>query len=76
MLFQKGRGRHSRFGTIYFWCLSALFASATFLSVMRWAENYHLFMLGAAAFGCACFGRLALQQRWPHWIRPSHTLSC
>ena len=36
---------------------------------MHWAENYHLFMLGTAAFGCACFGRLALQQRWPHWIR-------
>jgi hypothetical protein len=29
MLSQKRRGRHSRFGTIYFWCLLALFGSAT-----------------------------------------------
>ena len=69
MLSRKGRGRHSRFGTIYFWCLSALFASATLLSVIRWSENYHLFVLGAVAFGCARFGRSALQLRWPHWIR-------
>ena len=32
MLSPKRRGRHSRFGTIYFWCLLALSASATFLS--------------------------------------------
>ena len=24
-----------------------------FLSVMRWAENYHLFILGALSFGSA-----------------------
>ena len=69
MLSQKGRGRHSRFGTIYFWCLLALFVSAAFLSVMRWSENYHLVILGAVAFGCAWFGRSALRLRWPHWVR-------
>ncbi|HWZ12544.1 MAG TPA: hypothetical protein VNX22_05330 [Acidobacteriaceae bacterium] len=69
MLSRKGRGRHSRFGTIYFWCLLALSLSATFLAFMRWSENYHLFFLGAAAFGCAWFGRSALQLRWPNWIR-------
>jgi hypothetical protein len=69
MLSRKGRGRHSNFGTIYFWCLLALFVSATFLSVVRWSENYHLFILGAAAFGCAWFGRSALRLRWPHWVR-------
>ena len=41
MLSEKGRGRHSTAGKVYFWCLLALFASATFLSVVRWAENYH-----------------------------------
>lgn len=40
MLSEKRRGRHSKFGTIYFWCLLALFGSATFLSLMRWDENY------------------------------------
>ena len=39
MLSRKGRGRHSRFGTIYSWCVLALFVSATFLSIMRWYEK-------------------------------------
>ena len=69
MLCPKRRGRHSRFGTIYFWCLSALGASATFLALMRWAENYHLFILGACSFACAWFGRTALRRRWPHRFR-------
>jgi uncharacterized membrane protein len=69
MLSRKGRGRHSTLGTIYFWCLLALSISVTLLSIMRWSENCHLFILGAVAFGCAWFGRSALRQRWPHWVR-------
>ena len=69
MLSRKGRGRHSTAGTTYYWCLLALFASATFLSVMRWAENYHLFILGALSFGSAWFGRTALRRRWLLWAR-------
>jgi len=59
MMSRKGRGRHSTFGTVYYWCLSAVFASATVLSVMRWAENYHLFIIGALAFATALLGRSA-----------------
>ncbi|GMO19407.1 MULTISPECIES: hypothetical protein [Bradyrhizobium] len=69
MLSQKRRGRHSRLGTIYFWCLLALFASATLLSLMRWAENYHLFVLGTLSFACAWIGRTALRHRWRYWVR-------
>jgi hypothetical protein len=69
MLSEKRRGRHSTFGTVYFWCLLALFGSATFLSIMRWAENYHLFALGGVSFGCAWFGRSALRGRWQNWAR-------
>src|SRR5712675_1251464 len=69
MLSEKRRGRHSTFGTIYFWCLLALFASATSLSLMRWAENYHLFILGAVSFACAWIGRVALRRRWRYWVR-------
>jgi uncharacterized membrane protein len=69
MLSTKGRGRHSTFGKAYYWCLLALFASATFLSAMRWAENYHLFVLGALSFASAWSGRAALRQRWPYWAR-------
>jgi hypothetical protein len=69
MLSEKRRGRHSKFGTVYYWCLLALFASATFLSVMRWSENYHLFVMGAASFACAWFGHWSLRWRWRHWVR-------
>ena len=68
MLAQKGRGRHSSFGTFYYWCLLALFASATVLSVMRWAENYHLFLLGALSFASGWLGRAALRRRWRRWV--------
>ena len=69
MLARKGRGRHSRAGTIYFWCQLALFASATVLAVMRWSESWHLFVLGALSFVAAWLGRQALRRRWPSWAR-------
>ena len=69
MLSEKRRGRHSAFGATYFWCLLALFASATLLSLMRWSESYHLFILGALSFACAWTGRAALRRRRPHWVR-------
>jgi uncharacterized membrane protein len=69
MLSQKRRGRHSRSGTIYFWCLLALCASSTLLSLMRWSESYHLFILGAMSFTCAWVGRAALRRRWRYWVR-------
>ena len=65
----KQPGQHPRFGTIYFWCLAAIFASATLLSIMRWAEDYHLFILGALSFGSALVGRTARRNRWLGWIR-------
>jgi len=69
MLSRKGRGRHSRFGTIYFYCLLMLFASATFLSLMRWSEDDHLFVLGALSCAAAVVGRAALRGRWRHGVR-------
>ena len=69
MLSEKRRGRHSKLGTIYFWCLLALFVSTTFLSVVRWRENYHLFALGAVSLGCAWIARAALRNRWRSWVR-------
>lgn len=67
MLSPKGRGRHSKFGTIYFWCLAAVFTSATALSAVRWAEDYQLFILGMLSFAAAFLGRRALQRRWRNW---------
>jgi hypothetical protein len=36
---------------------------------MRWADNYHLFVLGAMSFASAWIGRTALRHRWPYWVR-------
>jgi hypothetical protein len=61
MLARKGRGRHSRYGTIYFWFLSGVFVTATALSIARWRENDHLFVLGVLSFGAAVAGRQMLR---------------
>jgi len=69
MLSRKGRGRHSDFGTIYFWCLAAVFVTAMALSVVRWAEDYHLAILGALALAAAYWARTAARQVWRGWVR-------
>ena len=69
MLSGKRAGRHPTAGTIYYWALVAGFASATALSVVRWAEDYHLFFLGLLSFAAAFLGRLARRKRWRGWLR-------
>jgi uncharacterized membrane protein HdeD (DUF308 family) len=69
MLCQKRRGRHSTFGTTYYWCLSVLVVSATGLSLVRWTENYHLFVLGALSLIAATIARTALRQHWRNRLR-------
>jgi hypothetical protein len=69
MLSPKGRGRHSRVGIRYYWCLAVVFVSMALLSGMRWAEDYHLFVLGALSFTAATIGRTALRRRWSGWVR-------
>ena len=69
MLSKKEHGRHSNWGTIYFWFLFGVFVTMSVLSFMRWAENYHLFILGALSFASAYFGRAAARRRWQQWAR-------
>jgi uncharacterized membrane protein len=69
MLSRKGRGRHSTAGTIYYWSLTALAASAALLSAARWSEDYDLFIFGALAFIAASIGRAAARGHWPYWTR-------
>jgi uncharacterized membrane protein len=69
MLSNKGHGRHSKFGTTYFWFLFGVFVTMATLSFMRWAENYHLFILGALSFSSALFGRTAARRHWNQWPR-------
>jgi hypothetical protein len=68
MLSQKRKGRHPTFGTIYDWCLTAVFISATGLAPARWTEDYHLFLFGTLSFASASVGRIAMRRRWHGWI--------
>jgi hypothetical protein len=61
----KGRGRHLRSGKLYFWAICVVFATATALAIMRCAQDYHLFIIGAIAFTAALTGRLARRRNWP-----------
>ena len=69
MLSRKGRGRHSDFGTIYFWGLVVVFLSASGLAIVRWAEDYPLFILAALSMAAAWFGRAAMRRRWRGVVR-------
>ncbi len=69
MLSQKREGRHPKYGKIYFWCLAGIFLTATALAAVRWAEDYHLFVLSALSFAAAYLGRRARRQRWRNWVR-------
>jgi uncharacterized membrane protein len=69
MLSRKRRGRHSDFGTIYYWCLVAVFVTAAALAAVRWAEDYHLFILGALALIAAYWARGAARRLGPGWVQ-------
>ena len=67
MLSRKGRGRHSVAGSVYFWGLAVVCASAGVLAVVRWPEDNLLFGLATAAFGAAYLGRAAIRRH--HAVR-------
>ena len=63
MLARKGRGRHSSFGTLYYRSLLIVCVTMAGLAAVRWAEDYHLFVLGALAFTAAFIGRRAVRRQ-------------
>jgi hypothetical protein len=67
MLSTKAPGRHPTAGTFYYWLIVAVVATASALSFMRWAANYHLFILGMLTLAAATVGREARRRRWPNW---------
>jgi hypothetical protein len=69
MINPKRRGRHSSFGTVYYWSLVGVFISATILSIVRWTDDYHLFFLGAASLGSATLARMAARAHPKYWAR-------
>jgi hypothetical protein len=69
MLSRKAPGRHPTFGTIYFWSLGGIFATASALAAVRWAEDATLFALAVVALAAAIVGRQARRRLWPAWPR-------
>lgn len=55
-LARKGSPRHIRAGRRYYRAITVVFATATILAVMRWRQDYHLFIVGAVAFTAATIG--------------------
>jgi uncharacterized membrane protein len=69
MLSPKQSGRHPQAGTIYYWSLAMVSASMAALAIFRWADDYHLFVLGILSFLAATIGRRARRRQWPGWAR-------
>ena len=69
MVSAKRRGRHSNWGTAYFWGLVGLVVTAGALSSVRWAEDAHLFGLGSLSLAFAWIGRTAARRKWRQWVR-------
>ena len=55
-LVRKGSPRHIRAGRWFYRAISVVFATATALSIMRWRQDYYLFIIGAVAFSAATVG--------------------
>jgi hypothetical protein len=63
MLVRKGPGRHPNIGTLYHRLLTVVFGSMAVLAAVRWAEDYHLFILGSLALTAAVLARRAIRRQ-------------
>jgi hypothetical protein len=69
MLTPKRAGRHPTAGTVYYWSLVVVFLSMAVLSIIRWPENTHLFVLGVLSVAAGTIGRTARRRVWRGWLR-------
>ena len=69
MLAPKRTGRHPTAGAVYYWSLVVVFLTMAALSILRWPENTHLFVLGILSFGAGTIGRTARRRLWRGWLR-------
>jgi hypothetical protein len=65
----KRPGRHPLSGRTYFWSLAVVFASSTTMAVLRFAQDWHLLLIGTVAFGAGSLGYLVRRRRQPGWLR-------
>jgi hypothetical protein len=65
----KRPGRHPRFGRIYYWAITGVFATALAMAVLRWPHDTHLATIGTIAAAAATVGYQARRRRRPGWRR-------
>jgi hypothetical protein len=64
-LARKGSTRHVRAGRWFYRAIAVVFATATALSILRWRQDYYLFIIGAVAFTAATIGLLHRRRHLP-----------
>ena len=64
-LARKGSPRHIRAGRWYYRAITAVFATAAGLAVMRWSQDYYLLIIGTVAFTAATAGYLHRRRHRP-----------
>jgi len=69
MMSDKRAGRHPSFGVLYYRSVVLVSITMAVLSAMRWAHNYHLFILGALALVSVIVGRQTAPSRSAGRIR-------
>jgi hypothetical protein len=67
MLSKKQPGTHPKAGSVYYYGLWIVFITVIIISIVRWSEDYPLFILGGLSFGLAFTGRKAEKLKWKKW---------
>src|SRR3954454_2161182 len=65
----KRRGRHTDAGTVYFWAMAAVCASAAVLAVLDWHRLWWFLPIAAFSYANALVGYLAVRIRPEGWLR-------
>ena len=69
LLSDKRRGRHSAAGLVYYRAAGVVFVSMTLMAIMRWAESYHLFIIGTVSYSAAVVARRSIAGRSAYRVR-------
>ena len=67
MFADKKRGRHTRYGKIYYVSIWVVFLTAAIISTIRFNEDFHLLVVGSVAFLSAFIARMAMKRKWVKW---------
>jgi hypothetical protein len=67
MVVRKQKGKHTKAGLVYFGAIWVVFITACFVALIRWEEDYHLFLLGVVSFFAAAIAKRAVIRKWKKW---------